>query len=104
MRISKQVNKMNKHNENQIETNAAGGRPVMSAEAFARLGGGHVAYIRPMTADVAARLFPALRGIPEGIDLYALVGADGVPLTLTDSRDAALANALQHDLEPVSLH
>lgn len=95
---------MNKQNDKEIETRAPGQRPVMSMEDFARLGGGHVAYIRPMRSDVAARLFPALRNIPEGIDLFALVGADGVPLTLTDSRDLAIANALQHDLEPVSLH
>ena len=95
---------MNKQNEKQIEARTPGQRPVMSTEDFARLGGGHVAYIRTMRSDVAVRLFPALRGIPEGIDLYALVGADGVPLTLSDSRDAALANALQNDLQPVSLH
>jgi hypothetical protein len=33
-----------------------------------------------------------------------LLGADGVPIVLTDSRDAALANALQNELQTVSVH
>jgi hypothetical protein len=36
--------------------------------------------------------------------LFALLGADGTPIMLTDSRDAALANALQQELQTVSLH
>ncbi|MEC9368767.1 MAG: DUF1150 domain-containing protein [Pseudomonadota bacterium] len=94
---------MNKDNEHNSSSPPAG-RPVMSPDDFARLGGGHVAYIKPMSSAAAIQLFPGLRGIPEGIDLFALVGADGTPLTLTDSRDAAVANAIQNDLEPVSLH
>ncbi len=45
-----------------------------------------------------------MTGLPEGIDLYALVGADGTPLGLTDSRDSAIASAITNDLEPVSVH
>ena len=56
------------------------------------------------TADSAERLFPALTGAPKGIDLYAVLGADGTPLALTDSRSAAIANAIENDLVPVSVH
>jgi len=76
----------------------------MSEIEFARLGDGHVAYIRTLDESEAARLFPALSGLPQNIDLYALVSADGTPLTLTDSRNSAIANAIENDLEPVSVH
>lgn len=77
---------------------------IMSSMEFAMLGGGQFAYIRQLDAQEAGRLFPALVGLPKGIDLYALVAADGTPLTLTDSFDAAFADAIEHDLEPVSVH
>jgi hypothetical protein len=77
---------------------------VMSASEFAHLGDGKVAYIKPLKSEEAERLFPTVKGVPEGIDLFALVGADGTPLALTDSRSSAIADALQNDLEPVSVH
>lgn len=77
---------------------------VMSTVEFAQLGDGKVAYIKPLTSGEAERLFPALQGLPQGIDLFAVVAADGTPLTLTDSRSSAIADALQNDLEPVGLH
>ena len=39
-----------------------------------------------------------------GMDLFALLAADGSPILLTDSHDAATANAWEHDLQTVSLH
>ncbi len=76
----------------------------MSEIEFARLGDGELAYVKELDPEEAARLFPALEGLPAGIDLFALVSADGTPLTLTDSRYSAIANAFEHDLEPVSVH
>ncbi len=78
--------------------------PPMSVLEFAHLGDGEVAYIRSLNAEEAARLFPTLEALPEGIVFYSLHAADGTPLALTDSRAAAIANALEHDLHPVSVH
>jgi hypothetical protein len=36
--------------------------------------------------------------------LFALHAADGTPILVTDSREAAVANALTHQLETVSVH
>ena len=36
--------------------------------------------------------------------LYALHAADGTPIMLTDSREAAVANAWSNELETVSVH
>jgi hypothetical protein len=79
-------------------------RPLISLKELALLGDGEVAYIKQVDSNAAERLFPALESAPEGIDLYALLGADGTPIALTDSRNAAIANALENDLVPVSVH
>ncbi|HEV7464289.1 MAG TPA: DUF1150 domain-containing protein [Methyloceanibacter sp.] len=79
-------------------------RTAMSRSEFAQLGDGEVAYIKQLDPDVAERLFPALQTAPKGIDLFAVLGADGTPLALTDSRNAAIANAIENDLLPVSVH
>lgn len=77
---------------------------VMSPVDFARLGDGEVAYIRQIDTGEAERLFPTLTGIPDGIDLFALVSADGTPLSLRDNRNSAIADAIENDLETVSVH
>jgi hypothetical protein len=38
------------------------------------------------------------------MQLWALLTANGQPIMLTDSKAAAIANAHEHDLEPVSVH
>jgi len=78
--------------------------PPLSAEQFALLGGGHIAYVKPMRSEEVQKLFPQVEGIRPGLQLFALLGADGSPLMLTDSKDAALANAWENELQPVSLH
>jgi hypothetical protein len=79
-------------------------RALMTRTEFAQLGDGEVAYIKQLDSDAAERLFPALADAPKGIDLYAVLGADGSPIALTDSRTAAIANAIENDLVPVSVH
>ena len=76
----------------------------LTDEQFAKYGGGHVAYIKPLLSDDVARLFPQAPAIQPGLRLFALLAADGSPIMLTDSRDAALANAWEHELQPMSLH
>jgi hypothetical protein len=39
-----------------------------------------------------------------GVKLFALHAADGTPIMLTDSREAAVANAWSQELETVSVH
>jgi hypothetical protein len=79
-------------------------RAPMTRMEFAHLGDGEVAYIRQLDSVAAERLFPALSDAPKGIDLFAVLGADGTPIALTDSRTAAIANAIENDLVPVSVH
>ena len=79
--------------------------PVRKSEGdLAKLGGGKVAYIKVMSTDEAKELFPAVEGLPAGIDLFALHAADGTPLALTDSRQAAVGHAMGDELEIASVH
>jgi len=71
---------------------------------LARLGDGQVAYIKAMTSAEARRMFPSIKGLPRGIDLYALHAADGTPIALTDSRQAAVGHAMDGELEIASVH
>jgi hypothetical protein len=81
------------------------GRQALITELeLARLGDGQVAYIKAMTSAEARRMFPSVKGLPRGIDLYALHAADGTPIALTDSRQAAVGHALDGELEIASLH
>jgi hypothetical protein len=90
---------MNEYEEEDYLT-----RAPMSRLELAQLGDGEVAYIKQLDPEVAEKLFPALENAPKGIDLFAVLGADGTPLALTDSRKAAIANAIENDLVPVSVH
>ena len=53
--------------------------------------------------DVPA-LFPQAPEIAPGLQLFALHAADGTPIMLTDSREAAVANAWSQELETLSVH
>ena len=81
-----------------IQTN-----PLTPAE-FAALGTGQVAYLKSMTSDELVRIFPQAPEIQSGLQLFALLSADGAPILVTDSREAATANAWEHDLRMVSVH
>ena len=87
----------------QNETKTAAAIRLGPAE-LAALGEGEVAYVKPMRSDEVRRLFPQAPQLAPGLQLFALLSASGTPIMLTDSRDAAMANAWQHDLETVSLH
>jgi len=78
--------------------------PAISQEALAHLGDGRLAYVKTIKSEDVASLFPQAPQIEPGIELFALHGADGTPIMLTDTREAALANAWSQELEPVSLH
>jgi hypothetical protein len=79
-------------------------KTVMSAENFAGLGGGRIAYVRPLNADQARGMFPQMPPVAPGLELWALLAADGSPIMLADSREAVLLNAHEAELETVSLH
>ena len=78
--------------------------PNISPEALALLGGGRIAYVKAVRSEDVPTLFPEAPQIAPGLELFALHAADGTPIMLTDSREAAVANAWSQDLETVSVH
>ncbi|HEY4774859.1 MAG TPA: DUF1150 domain-containing protein [Xanthobacteraceae bacterium] len=78
--------------------------PVITPEALARLGGGRIAYVKPIRSEEIRALFPRAPKIAPGIKLFALLAADGTPIMIAETREAAIANAWSAKLEAVSVH
>jgi hypothetical protein len=78
--------------------------PDVSPETLATLGEGHIAYVKQIRSEDVPGLFPQAPQLAPGLKLFALHAADGTPIMLTDSREAAIANAWSNELETVSVH
>ena len=76
---------------------------TIPVEALAHLGEGLVGYVRRMRTEDFARLFPGGPELPEG-ELFALFGATGMPILVSDAQDVALAGAMDQNLVAVALH
>ena len=76
----------------------------VSSESLATLGEGHIAYVKQIRSEDVPDPFPEAPRIAPGLKLFALHAADGTPIMLTDSREAAIANAWSHELQAVSVH
>lgn len=85
---------------NETKSDAA----ALTSDQLARLGGGRVAYLKPIRSEDLIKLLPKAPQVEPGLQLFALLAADGTPIAVTDSRNAALANAIEQELEMVSLH
>ncbi|HSV26141.1 MAG TPA: DUF1150 domain-containing protein [Xanthobacteraceae bacterium] len=76
----------------------------ISAEALAHLGDGEIAYIKTIRSEDVPAMFPQAPQIAPGLQLFALHAADGTPIMVTDSREAAVANAWSNELQTLSVH
>ena len=76
----------------------------ISLKELADLGSEEIAYIRPIGSQEVMDKFPMVRGLQSGIVLWALFSASGNPLAIADEARAVMANAMELDLHPVSLH
>jgi hypothetical protein len=75
-----------------------------SVEALAQLGDGEIAYVRTIRSEDVPAMFPQAPDIEPGLELFALHAADGTPIMLTDSLEAAVAGAHSNELQTVSVH
>ena len=98
------LNQPENHNQQDQNHQDNERRFELTADQFAHLGEGAIAYIRPIKSEEAQALFPQVEGLRPGMQLFALLGANGAPILLADSKDAAVANAWEHKLATVSLH
>jgi hypothetical protein len=90
------------NNANNTNTKITFGQ--ISPEALAVLGGGRIAYVKPIRSEDVQKQYPQAPELEPGTLLYALHAADGTPIMLTDTREAAIANAWSQELETVSVH
>jgi len=90
--------------KSRSKSRASKGVPVMSEIEFARLGGGEIAYIKVLSNKQARAMFPTVSGLPRGTNLFSLHGADGTPIALTDTIQAAVGHAMDDELAIASLH
>ncbi|HZC56614.1 MAG TPA: DUF1150 domain-containing protein [Xanthobacteraceae bacterium] len=95
---------MNEINRNDTDIDEP--KTDVSQESLAQLGDGHIAYVKAIRFEDVRKLFPQteLPQLEPGQVLFALHAADGTPIMLTDSREAAIANAWSQELETVSVH
>ena len=94
------MNKMTKDKAAEFDQ----AHPAITQEALAQLGDGQLAYVKEIRSEDVAKQFPQAPDLQPGMTLFALHAADGTPIMLTDSREAAIANAWSQELEPVSVH
>jgi len=73
-------------------------------DELAVFGDGVLAYVKPISIDDAKDLVGEMGRIPDDIELFCLFSADGTPLAISDSKQSALDNAFEQDLEAVHLH
>ncbi|NLR98784.1 DUF1150 family protein [Rhizobium sp. P38BS-XIX] len=76
----------------------------LTQSELADIGAGEVAYIRKMEWTEVSRCFPEAPDIDPEVDLWALFGADGTPILLTDNRSSTFYRAAEDELKTVSLH
>jgi hypothetical protein len=79
-------------------------RTAMSHEQLATLGENRIAYIKAIRSEEVAFLCADAPMLPAGHRVFVLHAADGTPILLADSREAAMADAASQQIETVSLH
>lgn len=69
------------------------------------MGISEIVYIKSVTSEeVKAFDADAFGNIPDGMQLFAVHTADGIPVALLDDRDTAFAAASQYEMRAVSVH
>ena len=79
-------------------------RLELTEKQFAHLGGGQVGYIREIAGADAVRLLGPRVNVAGDAKLFCLHAADGTPMSISGTRDGALANAMENEIAAVSVH
>lgn len=70
--------------------------------SLANMGLGEVAYVREITAGEVENMIGQKVSRNPATPMFCLYLADGTPVSVSDSREAAIANAYEHDLAAVN--
>ncbi|MBL8791092.1 MAG: DUF1150 family protein [Rhizobiales bacterium] len=72
--------------------------------ALAALGGGVIGYVKEIEGEDAVKLLGERIEVPPDAKLYCLYNADGSPISISGSREAAFSSAMEHELVAASVH
>ncbi len=78
--------------------------PELSPEDLALVGDGALGYIREIEAKEARRLLGNQAKVAANTRMFCLYHADGKPVSISGSREAAIGSAAEHELLPMSVH
>ncbi len=76
----------------------------LSSQDLAMLGEGALGYIREIELQEARRLLGSQASVAPNSKLFCLYNADGTPVSISGSREAALGSAFEHELMAMSVH
>ncbi len=71
---------------------------------LAALGGGVIGYVREIGGSDAVKLLGDRINVAPTAKLFCLYNADGSPISISGSREAAISSAIDHELVPASVH
>lgn len=76
----------------------------LSLQDLAHLGEGDLGYIREIEVNEARRLLGGQASVAADSKLFCLYNADGTPVSISGSKEAAMGSAFEHELMPMSVH
>lgn len=76
----------------------------LTTQDLALLGEGALGYIREIEVREAQRLLGDQTSVTASSRLFCLYNADGTPVSISGSREAALGSAFEHELMAMSVH
>jgi len=72
--------------------------------ALAALGGGVIGYVKEIEGSDAERLLGDRINVSPQAKLFCLYNADGSPISISGSREAAITSAMEHEMVAASVH
>jgi len=73
----------------------------ISPDQLQAIGNGTLAYVKKIEAEVAAKLIGQPIQLTQGQELFCLYNANGAPISISQSYDAAVGSAMEHELVSV---
>jgi hypothetical protein len=76
----------------------------LTAQDLALLGEGALGYIKEIEIKEARRLLGSQANVAPNSKLFCLYNADGTPVSISGSKEAAIGSAFEHELTAMSVH
>jgi hypothetical protein len=87
-----------------MNTNDSKKSVELTVQDLALLGEGALGYIKEIEVQEAQRLLGDQASVAPNSKLFCLYNADGTPVSISGSKEAALGSAFEHELMAMSIH